>query len=119
MSERVHELKCWPEPFAALLDGSKTFEYRKADRPYAVGDVLDIEEYDPNIRVWGATLRRRRLFFRVTYVLHGGVFGVPHGFVVLAIVPVGDDKSLEDCKARFDNANAFRGAPAIPTGETS
>ena len=26
---KVHDLKTWPEFFAALLDGSKTFEVRK------------------------------------------------------------------------------------------
>ena len=36
----THDLKCWPEPFAAVASGIKTFEVRVDDRPYAAGDTL-------------------------------------------------------------------------------
>lgn len=32
----THELKTWPPYFAAILDGLKTWEYRRDDRPYKV-----------------------------------------------------------------------------------
>lgn len=44
---RTHELKTWPGPFAALLDGSKTFELRRDDRAFVVGDTLVLKEFDP------------------------------------------------------------------------
>lgn len=44
---RTHQLKTWPGPFRAVLDGSKTFELRRDDRAYAVDDVLILKEYDP------------------------------------------------------------------------
>ena len=34
----VHELKCWPEYFEAVISGAKTFEVRKNDRDFAVRD---------------------------------------------------------------------------------
>lgn len=42
-----HRLKCWPEYFKAVKEGLKPFEVRKWDRPYAVGDTITLEEWDP------------------------------------------------------------------------
>lgn len=43
----THELKTWPEPFAAMVDGRKAFEIRRDDRNFAVGDALLLREYEP------------------------------------------------------------------------
>lgn len=43
----IHELKILPEYFQAVLDGDKTFEIRKNDRNYKVGDRLILKEYEP------------------------------------------------------------------------
>lgn len=43
----THELKTWPEPYEAIVRGIKTFELRRNDRGFAVGDVLTLHEYDP------------------------------------------------------------------------
>src|SRR3954470_11426726 len=40
-----HELKCWPEFYKALVSGEKTFELRKNDRGFRVGDVLWLREW--------------------------------------------------------------------------
>ena len=44
-----HELKCWPSYFDAILEGRKTFEVRKDDRPvlFRAGDVLVLREWIP------------------------------------------------------------------------
>ena len=34
----IHTVKCYPEYFKLLLDGSKPFEVRENDRIYEVGD---------------------------------------------------------------------------------
>lgn len=43
----IHDLKTWPEFFARLWDGSKTFELRKDDRGFSVGDRLKLREWNP------------------------------------------------------------------------
>lgn len=57
-----HELKIWPAFFAAVAEGTKTFEFRKDDRKFGVGDILILREWNPfaggdpearcKLRVW-------------------------------------------------------------------
>lgn len=42
----VHELKILPEYFEKVVNGEKTFEIRKNDRNYKVGDTLVLKEWD-------------------------------------------------------------------------
>jgi hypothetical protein len=47
-TERVamtHELKIWPQYFARVKDGSKTFEVRENDRGFQPGDTVVLKEY--------------------------------------------------------------------------
>jgi hypothetical protein len=79
----THDLKTWPGPFAALLDGSKTFEFRRDDRGFSVGDDLLLREWDPTTESYTGREMRRR----ISHLLVGGFFsfGVPHGFAVLSL----------------------------------
>jgi len=43
----IHCLKTWPEHFELVLAGLKTFEVRRDDRGYRVGDLLCLQEWDP------------------------------------------------------------------------
>jgi hypothetical protein len=77
----IHELKTWPEYFQEVFMDHKTFEVRKADRDFKVGDKLILKEWDNvNERFTGRQLART-----ITYILPGGQFGVWKGFVVMAI----------------------------------
>lgn len=43
----VHELKCWPEHFAAVQCEQKRLELRsEVDRHFEVGDLLHLREWD-------------------------------------------------------------------------
>lgn len=84
-SAPVHELKCEPEPFEAILDGRKFAEFRLDDRGFGLGHHLILQEWLPasgefsgrSIRVVVVDLRR------------GPDFGIPHGYVMMSILPAG------------------------------
>ncbi len=62
---KEHELKCWPQFFEALLNGSKTFEIRVDDRGgFLVDDELRLREWDPVTQTYTGRVTHRR----VTYV---------------------------------------------------
>ena len=88
----THELKSWPDFFAALLDGTKTFEARRNDRDFRVGDTLVLREWIPADSVHSAvgTYTGREIKATVTYILYGSEAnrrtGVPEGYCVMSIV---------------------------------
>lgn len=94
---RTHELKTWPEPFAAVLAGTKRHEIRVDDRGYAVGDVLVLKEWDPTptpqpVTAWSIVMVDRPIGYtgrvltvRVTYLTPGGAWGLPAGLCVMSI----------------------------------
>lgn len=69
-----HNLKCLPEFFVRLQSGQKTFECRKNDRDYQVGDCLTI-----GCETFTA------MVFTVKYILHGPGFGIEAGHCVMSI----------------------------------
>jgi hypothetical protein len=75
----IHQIKCKPEYFKHLLDGTKTAEIRENDRDYQVGDHLLICEFDAK----GYT--RREVMRTVSHVLTADKFaGLPKGWVCLS-----------------------------------
>lgn len=79
-----HDLKIWPRFFDLVRKGEKSFEVRKCDRPFAVGDTLILREWNP------AALPEGSYTGRVTekvviYIMHGPAFGIEAGHCVMAI----------------------------------
>lgn len=74
-----HDLKCYPDYFEALNNGSKTFECRYNDRDFKVGDELLLREYDSK---QGYTARC--IVMTVTYVLSEFI-GLKDGYVILGV----------------------------------
>lgn len=81
---KVHELKCWSGSFDAIVSGAKTFEYRSDDRDYSIGDTLHLCRWDPTTKQYTG----EAFDALVTWILHGGAFGVPFGYCVMSIAPV-------------------------------
>lgn len=63
----THALKVWPEYFEAIKKGEKTFDIRKEDRPFAVGDNVILQEYDPEDS--NGLYTGRELSFEIGYIL--------------------------------------------------
>lgn len=78
---RWHDLKTWPGPYAAVYHQKKSFEVRRDDRGFKVGDGLHLREWDPNTGEYTG----RHCFRMVKYILSGGQFGIEAGFVVMGI----------------------------------
>jgi hypothetical protein len=82
--ERIHHLKTVDVYFTYIAKGDKTFEVRKNDRDFQVGDILHlIETQDRGVA--GYTVTGREHWCQVSYILHGGNFGIAEGFCVMAI----------------------------------
>ncbi len=77
----VHKLKCWPVYFEAIGDGRKTFDVRKNDRNFQVGDLLHLDEYDPE----RDKMLGRWIICKVESVMRGGNFGIAADHCVMGI----------------------------------
>ncbi|WP_195966793.1 ASCH/PUA domain-containing protein [Clostridium sp. 1001283B150210_160208_E6] len=75
----VHELKILPLYFTQVKNGEKTFELRKNDRPYQVGDTLVLREFD------GKNYGSRIMTKTITYILYGGNYGLDKDYCILGI----------------------------------
>ena len=76
----VHELKILPKWFEDVARQKKTFEIRKNDRDYNVGDTLILKEW------YGGKYTGREIRRTVSYIYYGdGNYGLSDGYVVMAI----------------------------------
>jgi len=89
---RWHELKTDPDVFDAVALGLKTFEIRKDDRGFKVGDGLLLRRTRASGLAMknGAALEytgeeERRV---ITHILAGPVYGLAEGWVILSIAPL-------------------------------
>lgn len=76
-----HELKTWSVYFDLIDSGQKTFELRKNDRDFQVGDRLILKEWDPETSEYTG----RMMIVKVLYIMPGGQFGLDPGYVCMAI----------------------------------
>lgn len=85
----LHELKTDPSVFSESFAGMKMFEIRFDDRNYKVGDGLLLREtrHSGAEMQAGATLEYtgRTLLARVTNILHGPVYGLAAGWVIMSV----------------------------------
>lgn len=76
----THEIKILPKYFEEVQSGRKTFEYRRDDRGYKVGDIIKLNEYNPET----GTYTGNSLEAEITYILKGEL-NIPTGYAVMSI----------------------------------
>lgn len=74
----THDIKILSEYFSKVIDGSKTFEIRKNDRNYKVGDRLLMREYINN----GDYETGGWIFATITYITN---YNQKNDYVVMSI----------------------------------
>ena len=81
-----HSLKINPVYFDAVKNGIKTFEIRKNDRDYRVGDTISLGEWVPGT-IEAGSWTGRRVKVAITYILTHDDFsdGISEGYVILGI----------------------------------
>lgn len=83
-----HELKIWPQYYARVADGSKTFEIRENDRGFQPGDTVILKEFDPKPENSSAVTPKgftesKPLEFKIGYV-----FVLDSDRVVFSLLPI-------------------------------
>lgn len=76
----IHDLKISPEYFDAVAQDIKSFEVRKIDRLFRVGDVLRLREWCGNVYTLRTTCKV------ITYILDDPNY-VKEGYVILGLAP--------------------------------
>lgn len=85
----THELKILRKYFLDIMYEHKTFEIRKNDRDFHVGDKLILKEWNPYQSRYTGNYTEAT----VDYIHHGnGEYGLAEGYCVLALT---DIKSYE------------------------
>lgn len=85
---KTHKLKLNIDFCEAVLNGTKTFEIRKNDRNFKMGDLIEFKPVDNDGEAGYHKVQNRT--YKITYILDN--WGLKEGYVVLAIKEIKDKK---------------------------
>lgn len=80
-----HNLKINTEYFEAVKSGIKNFEIRLNDRNFEVGDTVILHE------IKNDTLTGRMFFLEISYLFHGGQYGLVDGYCIFSWISWAND----------------------------
>lgn len=87
---KIHELRTLTPYFNEVVSGKKTFEIRKNDRGFHVGDFLLLKEWNPDTKYTGKSIS-----VRVSYIFEGDWYGLDGEYCILAIkIPKSNNSTL-------------------------
>lgn len=78
----IHELKTVQPYFDDVISGRKSFEVRKFDRPFHVGDLLALNEFNAAMKCYTGN----SCLCYIDYILNEAEY-VKSGYVILGIKP--------------------------------
>lgn len=99
IGKMVHALKLHKKYYEDSVKNLKTFEIRKNDRDFRVGDILKLVEYDPNMadkRMGLIGVTGREHFKEITYILDDSNY-LREGYVCLGVRPIEDEIKVIRC----------------------
>lgn len=84
-----HKLKILPQYFKAVQNGNKTFEIRKNDRDFKVGDTLLLQEYilpfTQPLGVKEGYYTGQEITKEISYFFEGKGYGLKEGYCILGL----------------------------------
>ena len=60
----MHRLKSWIGLFEPIMNGHKTHDVRVMDRDFQIGDICELQEYDPMLKYYTG----RTVTVEITYI---------------------------------------------------
>ncbi|MFV0484353.1 MAG: DUF3850 domain-containing protein [Bacteroidales bacterium] len=100
--DTIHKLKLQQPFFDDVLYGRKTFEVRKDNRGFEVGDVVVLMEYEGDKPLQGS------IKMLITYILPGGQHGIEKGYVVLGLSKMDTGESITLSKPAIKEFNVSK-----------
>lgn len=97
---KIHELKILPQYFNEVKYKKKSFELRKNDRDFKVGDILILKEFNPNKEYETiedgvySNFSGKKVLRQVIYILKN-TEGLNNNYVILGIKSIDSDIELE------------------------
>jgi len=93
----VHKLKLNADYYDDSASGKKTFEIRKNDRDYKVGDFLELREWVFSVLENKGSYTGNVHWKIITYVFNDEQY-LPEGYVCLACYPTNEPVEVKDEK---------------------
>lgn len=79
--KKTHKLKITPQYYKEVANGTKTFEIRKNDRNYQMGDIVILREYNEGTEDYTGN----ELSFKIGFITS---YGQVNDYVVFSIQPL-------------------------------
>lgn len=82
-----HHLKTWPRYFEEIATGNKTFDLREDDREFSEGDLLILEEWDPETELYSGRVIKMKVGFMIK-----GDWGLSDTTCAMSLLKAGADE---------------------------